>query len=85
MGVIQYHNEFFTTRKRPLQQNNSTINGRRFAPKFIKMKNMKIGRAKEKIYTPKKTIFEHDKDLRLQAIEISKKHIDMKPIKYLLK
>ena len=46
---------------------------------------MKIGRAKEKIYTPKKTIFEHDKDLRLQAIEISKKHIDMKPIKYLLK
>ena len=49
------------------------------------MKPMRIGKAKEKIYTPKKTIFEHDKNLRLQAIEISKNHVDTKPIKYLLK
>ena len=49
------------------------------------MKPMRIGKAKEKIYTPKKTIFEHDKNLRSQAIEISKNHVDTKPIKYLLK
>lgn len=49
------------------------------------MKPMRVGKAKEKIYTPKKTIFEHDKDLRKQAIEISKNHVDKKPIKYLLK
>ena len=36
------------------------------------MKPMRIGKAKEKIYTPKKTIYEHDKNLRSQAIEISK-------------
>lgn len=46
---------------------------------------MRVGKAKEKIYTPKKTILEHDKNLRDQAIELSKKHVDVKPIRYLLK
>ena len=49
------------------------------------MKAMRIGKKVEKIYTPKKTIFEHDKELRLKAIELAKQHKDVKPIKYLLK
>ena len=49
------------------------------------MKNMKVGKAVERNYTPKKTIQEHDKDLRQQALEISKNHVHTKPIKYLLK
>ena len=38
-----------------------------------------------KVSPPKQTVFEYENELRKQAIEISKKHIDIKPIKYLLK
>ena len=31
------------------------------------------------------TIFDLEKRLRLEAIELAKKHVDVKPIKYLLK
>lgn len=31
------------------------------------------------------SIFEAEHRLRLEAIEIAKKHIDLKPVKYLLK
>jgi hypothetical protein len=33
----------------------------------------------------KETLFEEEKRLRLEAIESAKKHVDIKPIKYLLK
>ena len=49
------------------------------------MKNMKLGSKAPKIYNPKKTIFEHEKELRLQAIELAKQNQDKKPTKYLLK
>lgn len=46
---------------------------------------MKLGKKAFKVYSPKKTINEHENDLRKQAIELSKNHVDTKPIKYLLK
>lgn len=49
------------------------------------MKNMRVGKAKTKVYNPKKTFFEHENELRQKAIELSKNHVDTKPIKYLLK
>lgn len=49
------------------------------------MKNMKLGKKAFKVYSTKKTIHEHEKELRNQAIELSKNHVDTKPIRYLLK
>lgn len=49
------------------------------------MKNMKLGKRAFKVYSPKKSIQEHESELRSQAIELSKNHVDTKPIKYLLK
>ncbi|MEI7486435.1 MAG: hypothetical protein WCJ72_03320 [Chryseobacterium sp.] len=49
------------------------------------MRSLKIGKYKEKFYTPGKKIQEHDKDLRKKAFEISKNHKDQKPVKYLTK
>lgn len=49
------------------------------------MRSLKIGKYKEKFYTPGKTIQEHDNDSRKKAIEVSKNHKNLKPVKYLLK
>lgn len=46
---------------------------------------MRIGKKSESRYVPGKSIFEEEKELRKKAIELSKNHIDKKPIKYLLK
>lgn len=49
------------------------------------MRPLKIGKFKEKFYQPGKTIKQSDNERRDLAIEISKKHQDSKPVKYLLK
>ncbi|MCQ4139209.1 hypothetical protein [Chryseobacterium sp. EO14] len=49
------------------------------------MKPLRIGKYKEKFYTPGKTIEQHDKERREKASEIAKNHKDSKPIKFLLK
>ena len=49
------------------------------------MKNMKIGKNKPRHYTPFCALWTHDQKQREKALELSKKHIDVKPIKYLLK
>ena len=49
------------------------------------MKSLKIGKFKEKFYQPGKSVKESDNERRQTALEISKKHIDEKPIKYLIK
>lgn len=49
------------------------------------MRKLRIGKYKEKYYTPGKSIKESDKESRILALESSKKHTDQKPIKYLLK
>lgn len=49
------------------------------------MRPLKIGKNKEKFYTPGQTIKQSDNERRQQALSISKNRIESKPIKYLLK
>lgn len=49
------------------------------------MKNMRLGKKREKPYTKTETIFETEARLKKEAIELSKNFKHQKPIKYLLK
>lgn len=49
------------------------------------MRSLKIGKFKEKFYTPGQTIKQHDNERRKVAQELAKNHTDNKPIRYILK
>lgn len=49
------------------------------------MRPLKIGKFKEKYYTPGQTIKQSDNERRQQALELSKERKETKPIKYLIK
>lgn len=49
------------------------------------MKPIKVGKFKEKFYQPGKSIKESDNERRKIAQELSEKHKETKPIKYLIK
>lgn len=49
------------------------------------MKNMRLGKKREKSFTKNETIFETEARLKKEALEISKNFVHTKPTKFLLK
>lgn len=49
------------------------------------MKPLRVGKYKEKYYTPGQSIQQSDKERRHIAEKLAESHKDVKPIKYLLK